>query len=332
MVRVAINGFGRIGRNVLKAGIDCKQIEWVAINDLGNAEQMARLFKYDSVFGRFTGTVEAKSDSIIINGKKILLFSERSPEALPWKQLKVDVVLECTGFFRDYEGAGKHIKAGAKKALISAPGKGNPPIDKTIVLGVNGHEYDKAKHHIVSNASCTTNCLAPLAKVINDAFGIKHGLMTTIHAYTNDQLILDGPHKDARRARACAVNIVPTTTGAAKATALVIPELEGKLDGMAIRVPVADGSCVDLTVELEKEPTIEELNSAVKKAAEGPLKGILEYSDEFLVSTDIIGNPHSSIFDSRATMKIGKLYKLIAWYDNEWGYSHRMVELVKRMI
>ncbi len=330
MVRVAINGFGRIGRNVLKAGLSHKEIEFVGINDLGDLKTLAQLLKYDSVFGKFDGTVTIKNNSLVINGKEIEIFAERDPENLPWAKLNVDIVVESTGIFRTKEGAQKHITAGAKKVLISAPGK---DIDKTIVLGVNDKEYDKTKHHIISNASCTTNCLAPLVKVLNDAFGIEHGIMTTIHGYTNDQNILDGPHKDLRRARSCAINLIPTTTGAAKATTLVIPELKGKLDGMAIRVPVPDGSCVDLTVQLKKKPSKEELNAALKNAANTHLKGILEYSEDPLVSTDIIGNPHSSIFDSGLTMCIGDgLYKVISWYDNEWGYSCRMVDLLKKML
>jgi glyceraldehyde 3-phosphate dehydrogenase len=333
MVRVAINGFGRIGRNVLKAGINVPGLEFVAINDLGNIATMAHLLRHDSVFGAFNGTVEAKENALIVNKKQILLFSEKDPELLPWKRLDVDVVVESTGIFTDYDGAYKHIKAGAKKVLISAPAKGDKPIDLTVVMGVNDKKYDPKKHSIVSNASCTTNCLAPIAKVLNDAFGIESGLMTTIHAYTNDQIVLDGPHKDLRRARSCAVNIVPTTTGAAKALSLVIPDLKGKMDGVAIRVPVPDGSMVDLVVKLKKRPTVEELNRAVRKAADGELKGILEYSEEPLVSTDIIGNPHSSVFDSKMTMCIGDgLYKVFAWYDNEWGYSCRMVDLLKKLV
>ncbi|MBW2987930.1 type I glyceraldehyde-3-phosphate dehydrogenase [Candidatus Woesearchaeota archaeon] len=333
MVRVAINGFGRIGRNVLKAGINSKKIEFVAINDLGDINTMAHLFRYDSVFGKFNGSVKVKAKQLIINNKAIKVFSEREPENLPWKQLGIDIVVESTGIFRTYEGAYKHIKAGAKKVLISAPAKGSKPIDKTIVLGVNHKEYDKSKHHIVSNASCTTNCLAPMAKVIHDSFGIKEGFMTTVHAYTNDQRILDGPHKDLRRARSCAINIVPTTTGAAKTTAIVIPELKGKIDGLAFRVPVADGSIVDFVVELASTPSVEEVNAAIKRAANGKMRGIIEYSEEPLVSTDIIGNPHSCIFDATSTMRVGKnLYKLVAWYDNEWGYSCRMVELLELML
>jgi glyceraldehyde 3-phosphate dehydrogenase len=333
MVRVAINGFGRIGRNVLKAGINDPKIEFVAINDLGDIATMAHLLKHDSVFGAFKGTVEVKGNVLVVNKKAVQLFSEKNPEMLPWQRLNVDVVVESTGIFTDYDGAYKHIKAGAKKVLISAPAKGDKPIDLTVVMGVNDKQYDQKKHHIVSNASCTTNCLAPLAKVLNDAFGIESGLMTTVHAYTNDQIILDGPHKDLRRARSCAVNIVPTTTGAAKAISLVIPELKGKLDGIAIRVPVPDGSMVDLVVQLKKRPSVDELNKAVKKAAEGELKGILEYSEEPLVSTDIIGNPHSSVFDAKSTMCIGDgLYKVFAWYDNEWGYSCRMAELLKKLV
>ncbi len=333
IVRVAINGFGRIGRNVLKAGLNERDIEFVAINDLGDIATMAHLFKRDSVFGGFAGQVTVKDKSLIINDKTIQVFSVKDPETLPWAQLKIDIVVESTGIFTDYDGAYKHIKAGAKKVIITAPSKGDKPIDFTVVMGVNDDKYDKTKHHIVSNASCTTNCLAPMAKVIHDNFGIKQGMMTTIHAYTNDQIVLDGPHKDLRRARSCAINIVPTTTGAAKATALVIPELKGKLDGVAIRVPVPDGSVVDLVAELEKTPTLAEINAAIKKAAEGEMKGVLEYSEEPLVSTDIIGNSNSCIFDAKSTMMVGKnLYKLVAWYDNEWGYSCRVVDLIKIML
>jgi len=333
MARIAINGFGRIGRNVLKAGLSHKELEFVAINDLGNVNTLAQLFKHDSAFGRFDGTVTVKGNSLVINGIQIPVYAERDPEQLPWGRLKVDAVVESTGIFRTFDGASKHLRAGAKKVVISAPAKGDKPIDKTIVMGVNDNEYNKAKHHVISNASCTTNCLAPLAKVLNDSFGIERGLMTTIHAYTNDQRILDGPQKDLRRARSCAVNIIPTTTGAAKATALVIPELKGKLDGMAIRVPVQDGSVVDLVVQLKKKPSCDDIKKAIKRAASGPLKGILKYSEEPLVSTDIIGNPHSSIFDANSTMCVGDgLYKIISWYDNEWGYSCRVVDLLKILV
>jgi len=330
MIRVAINGFGRIGRNVLKAGINEKKLQFIAINDLGDTATMAHLFKHDSIFGTFDGKVSHTKDSLVIQDKRIRVFSEREPERLPWKKLNVDVVVESTGIFRTYELAYKHISAGARKVVISAPAKGDKIVDLTVVMGVNHREYNKKKHHIISNASCTTNCLAPLAKVLHDNFGIVKGFMTTVHAYTNDQRILDGPHKDLRRARSCAINIVPTTTGAAKATALVIPELKGKLDGLAFRVPVSDGSVVDLVVQLKKAPSIEKLNLAVKNAAQASFKGIIQYSEEPLVSTDIIGNSHSSIFDATMTRQVCKnLYKVVAWYDNEWGYSCRMVDLLK---
>ncbi len=332
MVRIAINGFGRIGRNVTKIALNFKDIEIVAINDLTDPATLAHLFKYDSVFGIFPGKVSSTKDSIVINNKKIRVFAERDPENLPWGRLKVDVVVESTGFFRTYEGAYKHIKAGAKKVLISAPAKGDRPIDKTIVLGVNHKEYNKKKHHIISNASCTTNCLAPMVKVLNDNFGIKHGIMTTVHAYTSDQALHDRPHKDLRRARAGAENIVPTTTGAAKAVTQVIPELKGRLNGMAIRVPVITGSIVDLTVQLKKKTSVEEINKAFKIASARSFKGIIEYSEEPLVSRDIRQNPHSCIFDSKLTMQVKDSYKVLGWYDNEWGYSSRMVDLIRMMM
>ncbi|MBU0686643.1 MAG: type I glyceraldehyde-3-phosphate dehydrogenase [Candidatus Margulisbacteria bacterium] len=328
-VKVAINGFGRIGRLVLRAGVDDKNIEFVAINDLTDAKTLAHLLKYDSVHRQFKGTVEAKDRAIVVNGKEIKILSERDPAKLPWKDLGVDVVVESTGLFRDTETAGKHLTAGAKKVIISAPAKGDI---KTVVIGVNDDTYDPAKDHIVSNASCTTNCLAPFAKVIHEKWGIKSGLMTTIHAYTNDQRILDLPHSDLRRARAAAMSMIPTTTGAAKAVGLVIPELKGKLNGFSMRVPTSDVSVVDLTANLEKEATAEEINKTLKDAANGKLKGILAFTDEPLVSIDFTGNSHSSIIDGLSTMMIGKdLVKILSWYDNEWGFSCRMVDLINIM-
>ncbi len=325
-VKVAINGFGRIGRNFFRACVGNEEIEIVGINDLTDAHTLAHLLKYDSVHGKFNGTVEAKGNSIVVNGKEIEVTAIKDPAQLPWKDLGVDVVIESTGVFRDREGAGKHLEAGAKKVIISAPGK-NP--DLTVVLGVNEEKYNPTEHHIISNASCTTNCLAPVAKVLNNEFGIVKGYMVTVHAYTNDQRILDLPHKDLRRARAAAVNIIPTTTGAAKAVGEVLPELKGKLDGTARRVPVADGSLVDLTVVLEKETTEEEINAKMKEYAEGSMKGILEYTEDPIVSQDIVGNPHSSIFDALSTKVIGgNLVHVSSWYDNEWGYSNRLKDLV----
>ncbi|RUM56968.1 MAG: type I glyceraldehyde-3-phosphate dehydrogenase [Persephonella sp.] len=325
-IRVAINGFGRIGRNFFRACYGNENIEIVGINDLTDAYTLAHLLKYDSVHGRFKGDVKAKEDAIEVDGKEIKIPSIKDPEQLPWKDLDVDIVIEATGIFRDREGAGKHLKAGAKKVIISAPGK-SPDI--TIVLGVNEEKYNPKEHHIISNASCTTNCLAPVVKVLNEEFGVEKGYMITVHAYTNDQRILDLPHKDLRRARAAAVNIIPTTTGAAKAVGEVLPEMKGKLDGSARRVPVADGSLVDLTVILNKETTAEEINQKMKEASEGKLKGILEYTEDPIVSQDIVGNPHSSIFDGLSTKVIGgNLAHIVSWYDNEWGYSNRLKDLV----
>ncbi len=325
-IKIGINGFGRIGRLVTRAGIDHKDIEIVAINDITDAKTLAHLFKYDSVHRKFDGEVSSTADSIIINGKKIKVLSEKDPSKLPWKDLGVTVVLECTGKFTTKDKAAAHIQAGAKKILISAPAKGGDV--KTIVIGVNHEELD-AKSDFISNASCTTNCLAPVVKVLHDTFKIKGGLVTTIHSYTNDQHTLDAPHKDLRRARAAAMSIIPTTTGAAKAIGLVIPDLNGKLNGMAMRVPTPDVSLVDLVVEVEKETTAEEVNKALKKASETSLKGILGYSDEPLVSSDYIGDSRSSIVDAQSTMMIGKnLLKVVSWYDNEWGFSCRMVELL----
>ncbi len=327
MVRVGINGFGRIGRLALKAGLAKKSLDFVAVNDLTDARTLAHLFKYDSTFGIFSGEVEAKDKTLIIDGKKIGVLSEKNPVLLPWKELGVEVVIESTGMFRDREGAEKHLKAGAKKVIISAPAKGE---DITIVLGVNEEEYDPEKHHIISNASCTTNCLAPVAKVLLDNFGIKRGLMTTIHSYTSDQRLQDAPHKDLRRSRSAAVSMIPTTTGAAKATALTLPQLKEKIDGMAIRVPTPNVSLVDFVCELEKEAIKEEVNKAFKEASEGKLSHILEYTEEPLVSRDFNGNPHSAIVDGLSTYVIDRnLVKVLAWYDNEWGYSHRLVELVE---
>ncbi|WP_165056226.1 MULTISPECIES: type I glyceraldehyde-3-phosphate dehydrogenase [unclassified Adlercreutzia] len=330
--KVGINGFGRIGRLVYRAMVNDPAIEVVAVNDLGDIPTMAHLLKYDSVHGRAFDTVEVTEDGFVADGHAVKVLSERDPENLPWGELGVDIVVESTGIFKTGELAGKHIKAGAKKVVITCPAKGE---DITIVMGVNDDQYDPEKHHIVSNASCTTNCLAPMAKVLMENFGIKRGYMNTIHAYTNDQKILDLPHKDLRRARAAAMSMIPTTTGAARAVALVLPELKGKLDGFATRVPTPDGSMVDLTVELEREVTREEINEAMKAAAEGPLKGILEYQDDPIVSIDIVGDNHSSIFDSLLTMVMGEksdMVKCISWYDNEWGYSNRVKDLVKIML
>ena len=326
MINVAINGFGRIGRMVLRAGWNDKKISFVAINDLTDTKTLAHLLKYDSVHGIFPEKVSFTKNHLIIGKRKIQVNSEKDPEKLPWKKQKVDVVIESTGRFRTYELAQKHILAGAKKVILSAPPKDEKI--KMYVIGVNSNKISK-KEKIISNASCTTNCLAPIVKVLQDNFGIKQGLMTTVHAYTNDQRILDFPHSDLRRARAAAENIIPTTTGAAKAIGKVIPALNGKLNGMSIRVPVKDGSLVDLTVELKRKVSCDKINQAIKEGSK-KMKGILQYSEEELVSTDIIGNPHSSIFDSKFTMQIeGEFIKLLAWYDNEWGYSCRMVDMVK---
>ena len=328
-VRVAINGFGRIGRLVFRHGMKSSAIEVVAINDLTDNRTLAHLLKYDSVHGVLDAEVKAEEDAIRINGKMVKAFAEKDPQELPWQELGVDVVIESTGRFRTREGASKHLAAGAKKVMISAPGK---DMDLTIVKGINHQDYDPDKHHIISTASCTTNCFAPVVKVLNDAFGIVKGLMTTIHAYTNDQKVLDFPHKDLRRARAAAMSMIPTTTGAAVATTLVMPELRGKLDGMAVRVPTWDGSMVDFVVQLDKSVSKEQVNDAVRAAAEGPLQGILEYTEDPIVSVDIIGNPHSSIFDGLSTMVMGNdMVKVISWYDNEGAYALRMVELAAYM-
>ena len=329
-VRVAINGFGRIGRITYRALLKKENVEVVAFNDLTDTKTLAHLFKYDSVHGKFDGTVDVDGEYLIINGSRIRVYSERDPENLPWGELNVDIVAECTGIFRKREQMEKHLKAGAKKVALSVPSATANDVDATVVLGVND-DILKPEHKLVSNASCTTNCLSPVAKVLNDNFGIKSGLMNTIHSYTNDQIILDAPHKDLRRARAAAVSIIPTTTGAAKAIGLVIPELDGKLHGLAMRVPTPDGSVVDLTCELEKVPTVEEINDAMKAAAEGPMKGILEYCTDPVVSIDIVGNTHSSIFDAGLTMVKGNIVKIVSWYDNEAGYSNRMADLIAKM-
>jgi glyceraldehyde 3-phosphate dehydrogenase len=327
-VNVAINGFGRIGRITFRELITRNYANVVAINDLTSPVTLAYLLKYDSVHGKFNGTVDADGDYLVINGNKIRVYAEKDPAMLPWKDLNVDVVIESTGVFRSREKLQKHLDAGAKKIILTVPSDTKEDVDVTIVLGVN-NEALKKEHQIISNASCTTNCLAPVAKVLNDNFGIVKGLMNTIHSYTNDQVILDLPHKDLRRGRSAAVSIIPTSTGAAKAIGLVIPALDKKLDGLAMRVPTPDGSVVDLTVELVKPTTKEEINEAMKKAAEGPMKGILEYSTDPIVSADIIGNKHSSIFDSKLTQVInGNLIKIISWYDNEAGYSNRVVDMV----
>ncbi len=327
-IKVGINGFGRIGRLVFRAGMK-KGLDFVGINDITDAATLAHLLKHDSVHGNYPGKVSHDDKNIIVDGKKIPITAERDPGKLPWGDLGAQVVAECTGLFKSKEDAQKHISAGAKKVLISAPAK-NP--DGTFVLGVNDKDFDKAKHNIISIGSCTTNCLAPVSKVMLDTFGIKRALMTTIHSYTTSQRILDLPHKDLRRARAAALNLIPTTTGAAKAISLVIPELEGKMDGCAIRTPTPAGSLVDLSVVMEKEASIDEINAAMKKAAEGPMKGYLEYSEEPLVLVDIVGNPHSSIFDSGLTMASGNLAKIFSWYDNEWGFSNRMADMLGKMI
>lgn len=326
-IRVAINGFGRIGRLTFKALQTKENVEVVAINDLTDTATLAHLLKYDSVHGKFPGTVSHDEKSIIVDGKAIRVFAEREPAKLPWGEHNIDVVLESTGRFVDADSAGGHLTAGAKKVLISAPAKGGVP---TVVLGVNDDTLT-ADMKIVSNASCTTNCLAPMAKVLNDSFGIEKGYITTVHAYTSDQQIQDAPHKDLRRARAAAVNIVPTSTGAAKAVGLVLPELNGKLDGVAMRVPVPDGSLTDLVVVLKREATVEEINGAMKAAAEGPMKGVLEYTEDPIVSTDIVGNPHSNIFDAGMTSSMGTFVKVVGWYDNEAGYSNRSADMIVRL-
>lgn len=325
MINVGINGFGRIGRNFFRASLTNPDINIVGINDLTPNKTLAHLLKYDSILGRLGLEVSFTEESITVGGKTIKVFSERDPANLPWAALKADVVLESTGHFTKAADAGKHISAGAKKVIISAPASDE---DVTIVMGVNHEKYDPANHHIISNASCTTNCLAPMAKVLQDNWGIVKGFMTTIHAYTNDQVILDFPHQDLRRSRAAAINMIPTSTGAAKAISLVLPELKGKLDGYAMRVPLPTGSATDLTVELAKEATVAEINAAMKNAAEGLLKGYLSYTEDPIVSSDIVTDPSSCIFDSGLTKVIGNQVKIVGWYDNEWGYSNRLVDLI----
>jgi glyceraldehyde 3-phosphate dehydrogenase len=330
-IRVGINGFGRIGRIVYRIGHNDPDIEFVGINDLTSAKTLAHLLKYDSSQGRFPGSVEGGDGAIVVDGKEIKITAERDPANLPWGKLGVDVVLESTGVFRSRDKINLHLQAGARKVLLSVPSKSADDVDATVVLGVNDADLT-ADVKLVSNASCTTNCLAPMAKAVHDAIGIEEGLMTTVHGYTNDQNLLDLPHSDLRRARAAAVNIVPTSTGAAKAIGLVVPSLKGKMNGMALRVPIPVGSLVDLVCTLKRDASVEEINAAVRAAAEGSMKGVLEYSEDPLVSADIVGNPHSSIFDSLSTMKIGaKMVKLISWYDNEYGYSARCVDLMKKM-
>jgi glyceraldehyde 3-phosphate dehydrogenase len=330
-VKVGINGFGRIGRNLFRAAQEAgSDLEFVAVNDLVDNELIAHLLKYDSILGRFPGEVEATGDGIRVDGKEIRILNEKDPAALPWGDLGVEVVIESTGLFTKREDAEKHLEAGAKKVIISAPAT-DPDI--TVVLGVNFEEYDPEKHNIISNASCTTNCLAPVAKVLNDSVGIERGLMTTIHAYTADQRLQDMPHKDYRRARAAAINLIPASTGAAKAIGLVLPELQGKLSGMAVRAPVPTGSVVDLTCDVSKDTTAEEINAAMKEASDGPLSGILRYTEDPIVSSDIVGDPASSIFDSEQTLVIdGKFVKVFTWYDNEWGYSNRCIELAEQVL
>jgi glyceraldehyde 3-phosphate dehydrogenase len=336
-VRVGINGFGRIGRNVFRAAKAREQeigqeIEWIAVNDLTDSKTLAHLLAYDSILGPYPGTVQAREGALEVDGKELKVLAERDPAALPWGELGVDVVIESTGLFTDRESAAKHLAQGAKKVIISAPAT-DP--DATVVLGVNFDEaYDRERDDVISNASCTTNCLAPVAKVVNDTVGIKHGLMTTIHAYTADQRLQDLPHKDLRRARAAAINLIPASTGAAKAIGVVIPELQGKLHGFAIRAPVPTGSVVDLTVECERETSVEEVNAALKSAAgSGPLHGIMQYTEDPIVSSDIVKSPYSSIVDSLLTASIdGTMLKVVAWYDNEWGYSNRLVDLVQRVL
>jgi len=327
-IKVGINGFGRIGRLVFRAARNAK-MDVVGINDITDAKTLAHLLKYDSVHGKYQGEISHTDNRLIVDGKEIPVMAERDPASLPWSVLGADIVVESTGLFRDKESASKHIQAGAKKVLISAPAKKH---DGTFVLGVNDDEYNKDKHHVISIGSCTTNCLAPVTKVLLDTFGIEKGFMTTIHSYTSDQRILDSPHKDLRRARAAAVSMIPTTTGAAKAISLVIPAMEGKLDGCAIRVPTPNASIVDLAVILEKEATADAINSAMKSAADGPMKGYLEYTEDPIVSCDIIGNSHSSVFDSLQTMANGKFAKVFSWYDNEWGFSCRMVNMMQKML
>ena len=329
-MKIAINGFGRIGRSVFKVAMERKNIEVVAINDITDAKTLAHLLKYDSNYGKYSRSVEAKEDSLVVDGKKVAVLTERDPKALPWKEMGVELVIESTGVFRLREQVAWHLEAGARRVILTVPAKDK--VDKMIVLGVNDKDL-KDEDLIVSNASCTTNCLAPVAKVLHDEYGIVEGLMTTVHAYTSDQRLQDAPHSDLRRSRAAAVSVIPTTTGAAKAVGKVIPELNGTLNGVALRVPVTTGSIVDLTVKLAKNPSVEEINGAMKKAAQGPMKGILEYTEDPIVSVDVIGNTHSSIFDAGATMSLGKGFvKVFSWYDNEWGYSNRVVDLAERLV
>ncbi|MHB1571596.1 MAG: type I glyceraldehyde-3-phosphate dehydrogenase [Solirubrobacteraceae bacterium] len=334
--RIAINGFGRIGRNFLRAAKERRaDVEIVAVNDVTDAATLAQLLAFDSVYGRFPGTVQALEGCIAVDGRQVRVLAERSPEALPWRELGVDVVIEATGKFRTRAGAAAHLQAGARKVVITAPARGEEPVDADVVLGVNfDRVYDPERHHILTNASCTTNCLAPVARVLHESVGISHGLMTTIHAYTADQNLLDGPHKDLRRARAAAINIVPTSTGAAKALGLVIPELQGRLNGFAVRVPTPTGSLVDLTIQAERPTSADEVNAAFRERADtGELSGILAYSEDPLVSSDIVGSPYSAVFDAPLTSVInGTQVKVIAWYDNEWGYSNRLVELAERLL
>ena len=337
MVRVAINGFGRIGRMLLRIGINDPDLEFVAINDLSEKTLKAHLFKYDSVHGKFPGDVKIQDDYLVVDGKKIKLTTEKDPEKLPWKELKVDVVAECTGFFTNKKGAEKHITAGAKKVLISAPAKStedSPEKVKTIVYGVNDKTYDKKKDHVLSNASCTTNCLAPMIKVLDESFSVKRGFFVTVHAYTSTQSLVDGANKNLRRARSAAMNIVPTSSGAAIATEEAIPSIKGKVTGYALRIPTPDGSVTDLTVELGKEVTLDELNDAFKKAAAKSLKGILKYTEEEIVSIDIVGDSHSVIYDSKLAIVNGKksnFVKIVGWYDNEYGFSCRMIDVMKKI-
>jgi glyceraldehyde 3-phosphate dehydrogenase len=331
-VKVGVNGFGRIGRNLFRAAHEAgSELEFVAVNDITDAATLAHLLKYDSILGRFPGRVEARDEALAVDGHEIKVLAERDPAALPWRELGVEVVIESTGLFTKRDDAAKHLEAGAQKVIISAPAT-DP--DVTVALGVNFDQaYDPDRHQIISNASCTTNCLAPVAKVLHEAVGIERGLMTTIHAYTADQRLQDMPHKDLRRARAAAINLIPTTTGAARAVGLVLPELNGKLNGIAVRAPVATGSVVDLVCQVSSETSAEEINAAARQAADGPLRGILAYTEDPIVSTDIVQDPHSSIFDSEQTMVIdGRLVKVVAWYDNEWGYSNRCVELAEKVL
>jgi len=327
-VKVGINGFGRIGRLVFRKALELGNIEFVGINDLTDAKTLAHLAKYDSVHGKFKGEIYAEGDSIVVNGKKIKITAEKDPANLKWGELGAEIIIEATGVFRSQEACEKHIAGGAKKVILTVPPKGD--VDAMVVLGVND-EVLKGDEKVISNASCTTNCLAPMVKVLNDKFGVEVGFMTTVHSYTNDQRILDLPHSDLRRARSAAVSIIPTTTGAAKAVGKVVPELKGKLDGFSLRVPTPNGSITDLVATLKKEVTVEEINAAMKEAAEGSMKGIMEYTDEPIVSADIIGNDHSTIFDSLSTMANGKLVKVVGWYDNEWGYSCRVVDLINKI-